>query len=96
MTGVQTCALPIYIGFYANPDGCSTGTILRIYLDAADYTLFVANGYQFAGLGGGAPTTCTAIARNQVGTPITAIFQDSSGVAWKLTNGNFTYNSQQC
>ena len=84
------------IGYYARVDGCPTGSDLRIFLDASDYTLFVANGYSFAGLGGGAPTTCTAIARNQVGTPITALLYDSQNISWKLTGGNFTYNDPQC
>ena len=84
------------VGQYATNDGCPTGSVLRIYLDASDYTLFVANSYSFAGLGGGAPTTCTAIARNAVGTPITAILFDQENISWKLTSGNFQYNSFQC
>ena len=84
------------VGSYAKADGCPNGIVLRIFLDAADYTLFVANGYSFAGLGGGAPTTCTAIARNQVGTPITALFYDSGGTSWSLTSGNFHYYAFQC
>jgi len=77
-------------------DGCTTGTILRVYLDNADYATYVANGYTFAGFGGGAPTTCTAIARNNVGSTITGYFLDEDSVCWKLTAGNFTYNSTQC
>lgn len=84
------------IGQYAKVDGCPLGTVLRIFLDTSDYALFVANGYQFAGLGGGAPTTCTAIARNQVGIPITALLFDEQNISWKLTTGNFTYNEFQC
>ena len=84
------------VGNYAKADGCPTGSALQVFLDAADYTLFIANGYQFAGLGGGAPTTCTAIARNAVGTPITALFYDSGGTSWQLTSGHFTYYSFQC
>lgn len=84
------------VGYYANVDGCPTGSALIIFLDASDYVLFVANGNSFAGLGGGAPTTCTAIARNAVGTPITAILFDVDNISWKLTSGNFQYNSFQC
>ena len=84
------------IGYYAKADGCPLGSVLRIFLDASDYVLFVANGYSFAGLGGGAPTTCTAIARNAIGTAITALLYDSQNISWKLTAGNFTYNDFQC
>ena len=84
------------VGQYAENDGCPTGSVLRIYLDASDYTLFVANSYSFAGLGGGAPTTCTAIARNAVGTPITALLFDQENISWNITSGNFQYNSFQC
>ena len=84
------------IGRYAGYDGCPTGSILRIYLDASDYALFVANGNSFAGLGGGAPTTCTAIARNAVGAPITALFYDSENISWKLISGSFEYYEFQC
>jgi hypothetical protein len=84
------------VGRYSQRDGCPLASILRIFLDASDYTLFEDNGNSFAGLGGGAPTTCTAIARNQVGTPITAFFYDSENVSWKLANGNFDYNEFQC
>jgi hypothetical protein len=76
--------------------GCSLGTILRIFLDSADYALFVANFYSFGGIGGGGPNTCTAIARNSIGAVITGYLFDSDNVCWKLTGGNFTYNSQQC
>ena len=84
------------IGRYAGNDGCPTGSVLRIYLDASDYALFVANGNSFAGLGGGAPTTCTAIARNAVGAPITALLFDQENICWNITSGNFQYNSLQC
>lgn len=84
------------VGYYAKEDGCPTGSVLRIFLDASDYALFIANGYSFEGLGGGAPTTCTAIARNQVGTPITALLFDSANVSWRLTSGNFQYYDFQC
>jgi len=84
------------IGNYAGTNGCPLGSVLRIFLDASDYALFEANGYSFSGLGGGAPTTCTAIARNQVGTPITALLYDSSNVSWQLSSGTFTYYQFQC
>lgn len=84
------------IGKYAKVDGCPLTTILRVFLDASDYALFVANSYSFAGLGGGAPTTCTAIARNSIGSPITAYLFDEDNICWKLTAGNFTYNDFQC
>ena len=84
------------VGYYARVDGCPTGSTLRVYLDDSDYTLFEDNGNSFAGLGGGSPTTCTAIARNAVGTPITALFYDSENISWKLTSGNFEYNEFQC
>ena len=84
------------VGYYAKEDGCPLGSVLRIFLDASDYTLYIANGYQFAGLGGGAPTTCTAIARNAAGVPITALFFDSTNISWQLTSGNFTYYEFQC
>lgn len=83
-------------GKYARVDGCPLGTTLAVYLSASDYALFEANFYSFGGIGGGSSTTCTAIARNAVGTPITAIFRDTDEVTWKLTNGNFQYNEFQC
>jgi hypothetical protein len=99
-TSTTTIAPDVYtladIGYYAKVDGCPLGSVLRIFLDASDYVLFVANGYSFAGLGGGAPTTCTAIARNAIGTAITALLYDSQNISWKLTAGNFTYNDFQC
>lgn len=96
-----TIAPPEYIlaqiGTYASPSsGCSLGTILRIFLDAADYALFVANFNSFGGIGGGGPNTCTAIARNSTGAVITGYLFDYDNVCWKLTGGNFTYNSMQC
>ena len=84
------------IASYASSDGCSLGTILRIFLDVSDYALFVANGNSFAGLGGGAPTTCTAIARDHLGNPITDYLFDNNGICWKLNSGNFIYNNHQC
>ena len=85
------------IGSACREDGCPIGTVIRIFLDNADYATFVANGYQFEGFGGGAPTTCTAIARNSIGNPITAgCYFDGNNVSWKLTGGNFTYFNYQC
>ena len=84
------------IAFHAGTDGCSLGTILRIFLNNADYALFVANGNSFAGLGGGAVTTCTAIARDHLGNPITDYLFDNANICWKLTTGNFRYNDHQC
>ncbi len=84
------------IGQQASPGGCPLGSVLRIYLDASDYALFVANGYEFANLGGGGSTTCTAIARTFTGVPISGYLYDEQGIAWKLTGGNFTYNEEQC
>jgi hypothetical protein len=83
-------------GRYAKTDGCPLNVVLRIYLNASDYALFVANGYSFAGLGGGGPTTCTAIARNQIGNSITALFYDLQNISWNLSNGVFTYSQFQC
>jgi hypothetical protein len=76
--------------------GCSLGTILRIFLNNTDYALFVANGNSFAGLGGGAVTTCTAIALDHLGSPITAYLFDNDGICWELTTGHFRYNNHQC
>jgi hypothetical protein len=73
------------IGRYAGYDGCPTGSILRIFLDASDYALFVASSI-----------TCTAIARNAVGAPITALFYDSENISWKLISGTFEYYEFQC
>ena len=84
------------IGQQASPGGCPLGSVLRIFLDASDYALFVANGYEFANLGGGGATTCTAIARTISGLPISGYLYDNQGITWKLTGGNFTYNEQQC
>jgi hypothetical protein len=99
-TSSSTTLTPIYqlaeVGYNAKVDGCPSGSVLRIFLDSSDYALFVANGYSFAGLGGGAPTTCTAIARNVVGTPITALLFDQENISWRLTSGNFNYYEFQC
>ena len=85
------------IGRYAkSSDGCPLAPILRVFLDASDYALFVANSYSFAGLGGGSSTTCTAIARNAVGDPFTAYLFDEDNICWKITGGHFTYNDFQC
>jgi hypothetical protein len=84
------------IGRYAKSDGCPLATILRIFLDASDYALFVDNGYSFAGLGGGSSTTCTAIARNSIGSPITGLLFDTDNITWNLTSGSFDYYSFQC
>tara|TARA_B110000503_G_C7066275_1_gene378917 strand:+ start:232 stop:792 length:561 start_codon:yes stop_codon:yes gene_type:complete len=84
------------IGRYAKEDGCPAASILRVFLDASDYALFVANGNSFAGLGGGASTTCTAIARNSIGNPITGLLYDEDNITWDLTSGSFDYYSLQC
>lgn len=84
------------IGQYAKADGCPLGSVLRIFLDTYDYALFVANSYSFAGLGGGGPTTCTAIARNAAGIPITGRLFDEQNITWDLSSGSFTYYSFQC
>ena len=84
------------IGRYANEDGCPRASVLRVFLDASDYALFVANGYSFAGLGGGSSTTCTAIARNSIGSPITGLLFDTDNITWNLTSGSFDYYSFQC
>lgn len=76
--------------------GCIGGQSLLVYLDSADYATYIANGYSFSGFGGGAPNTCTAIARTYYGSTITGYFLDEDNVCWKLTAGNFTYNSTQC
>lgn len=83
-------------GYLATEDGCASITTLRVFLDASDYALFVANSYSFAGLGGGGPTTCTAIARNQVGVPITSRFRDLNDITWDLSTGEFNYYEFQC
>lgn len=98
-TSSTTTLFPEYIlaqiGFYADTNGCPLVTALRIYLDASDYALFVANSNQFGGIGGG-PTTCTVIARNSSGFPITAKYYDSDNVCWDIVYGGFTYNAIQC
>jgi len=100
-TSTSTTAVPTeytlaQIGRYSQRDGCPLASILRIFLNASDYALFEANGNSFGGIGGGSSTTCTAIARNAVGTPITALFFDADNVSWKLSAGNFDYNEFQC
>ena len=77
-------------------DGCQLGSPLSIYLNASDYTTFQNNSNKFSGAGGGAPTTCSLIARNSLGTGITGYYYDLGGICWKLTNGNFTYTNTQC
>jgi hypothetical protein len=85
------------IGEACKPDGCPTTPVIRVFLDNADYALFVANGYQFAGLGGGPTTTCTAIARDSAGNPITATcYYDATNVSWSLSSGVFNYFAFQC
>lgn len=84
------------IGQNADPGGCPLGSVLRVFLDASDYALFVANSYEFAGLGGGGATTCTALARTVTGIPISGYLYDNQGITWKLTGGNFQYNEAQC
>ena len=84
------------VGHVAIADGCASIVELKVYLSASDYALFVANYYSFAGLGGGSSTTCTAIARNAVGTPITARFRDLDEITWNLSTGEFDYYQFQC
>ena len=85
------------IGSVCRTDGCPNGTVLRIFLDNADYATFVANGYSFEGFGGGPEFTCTAIARNSIGTPITSpCYYDGNNVSWSLSSGVFTYYTNQC
>jgi hypothetical protein len=78
--------------------GCSAGGVSRIYLNNADYAAFAANFYQFGGIGGGSPLTCTAIARDSNGNALSTRYhlEYSTGVCWKITAGNFTYNDHQC
>ena len=84
------------IASYASSDGCSLGTILRIFLDVSDYALFVANGNSFAGLGGGSSTTCRAVARDSLGNVITNYLFDNDNICWQLNSGRFRYNDYQC
>ena len=81
-----------------NSFGCTTATNSRIYFNNADYAAFVANGYVFGGIGGGAPTTCTAIARDVSGNSIASRrhFEYNTSVCWIITNGSFSYASPQC
>ena len=77
--------------------GCPTAGTSNIYFDATDYAAFLANGNVFGGIGGGAPTTCTAIARSSTGTPLSTRYHyESTGTCWKITGGNFSYNPTQC
>jgi len=80
------------------PSGCPLipNVVKRVYLDSTDYTTFVNNGYMFAGAGGGSSITCSLVARNSDGSTITGYIYDNENVTWKLTNGAFTYNSNQC
>jgi hypothetical protein len=106
ITGTGTCvtttttAAPTYTlastGTVCGSDGCSLGTISRIYLDSADYAAYVANGNSFNGLGGGGSQTCSAIGRDINGDPITRRHFDSENICWNIVNGSFTYNSPQC
>jgi hypothetical protein len=84
------------VGKVAVNDGCGSSINLKIYLSASDYALFVNNYYSFGGIGGGSSTTCTAIARNQLGTPITGRLRDLDEVTWQLSNGVFSYYEFQC
>ena len=78
--------------------GCDAGTVSRVYFDASDYAAFTANGNVFGGIGGGSPTTCTAIARDVSGNALSTRYhlEFDTGVCWKITNGTFSYNSGQC
>jgi hypothetical protein len=80
--------------------GCSTGENISIYLNSSDYALFVANGRLFGGIGGGGANTCTVIARDSSGTPLTGYvlvdISGGTGTCWKLTSGAFTINPTQC
>jgi hypothetical protein len=85
------------IGSACRADGCPVTPVIRVYLDNADYAAFVANGYNFSGLGGGPPTSCTAIARNSDGSTLnTQCYFDGNNVSWKLTVGHFSYYDYQC
>jgi hypothetical protein len=78
--------------------GCATsGPAVQIYFNDADYALYVANAYQFSGIGG-TPNSCTAIARDASGNALSTryILESSTFVCWKITNGNFTKNATQC
>ena len=52
----------------------------------------------FGGIGGGGPTTCTAIARDVSGNALSTRYhlEFDTNVCWKITNGIFSYNSGQC
>jgi hypothetical protein len=79
-------------------DGCAGTTSSRIYFNATDYAAFIANGNQFGGIGGGAPNTCTAIARDSSGIALSTRYhlEFDTLVCWKITAGNFTQNPTQC
>jgi len=77
--------------------GCATAGSSRIYFNDTDYAAFIANGNQFSGIGG-TPNSCTAIARDSSGNPLSTRYhlEFDTGVCWKITNGNFTKNATQC
>ena len=100
-TTTTTTAAPIYslvdLSHTCGTDGCETGTISRIYFIDADTAAFIANSYAFGGIGGGSVNTCTAIARDINGNPITRRHYESlAGVCWNITSGTFAINTQQC
>jgi len=78
--------------------GCATAGSSRIYFNDTDYAAFIANGNVFGGIGGGGSTSCTAIARDSSGNPLSTRYhlEFDTGVCWKITNGNFTKNATQC
>jgi hypothetical protein len=78
--------------------GCATSGTSRIYFDSSDYAAFIANANQFGGIGGGAFNTCTAIARDSSGNPLSTRYhlEFDTGVCWKITGGSFSYNVNQC
>jgi hypothetical protein len=78
--------------------GCATAGSSRIYFNYTDYAAFIANGNIFGGIGGGAPNTCTAIARDSSGIALSTRYhlEFDTGVCWKITAGNFTQNPTQC
>jgi hypothetical protein len=99
---VQTCGPTYTLVDVSNPcgigDGCATSGTSKIYFDSTDNAAFIANGNVFGGIGGGAPTTCTAIARDVSGNALSTRyhFEFDTGVCWKITAGNFSYNANQC
>ena len=86
------------ISTICNSSGCSIAGSSRIYFNNADLAAFNANGNVFGGIGGGAPTTCTAIARDVNGNAIASRrhFEFDTSVCWIITNGSFSYASPQC